>query len=328
MVNLADLLDAYNAKHKKNDHALSQLLGVTSQALRHWRSGKLKQLPSGETMEKFADLLTVPYGVVLEAALTTTGYIDNSSRRPAPSEARLVYLPTTGCDGTAGELNPLAVFSNEPAAIEWRDSYNSVSGNPEAEIAQIDLDPPPPRIFTTTVVRWNTWADEVETSTLRYSALPVSLTSSGVVVDLRAGYPRSGQPDAVYAVIAEGLNASKVLGVFEAMVSRVKTTAGMRLDPSTPQVTWGDAVGGLNREHAEFWDSQKFEVPWIESPASNAVPEHRLAKKNHLDHAIAVSGLFEGMYGSPLPWGPASAESAIPGGERKPVTTEEAGDGS
>jgi hypothetical protein len=78
---LGRLIDDYQRRHSANLSGLADRIGISRQALRQWRVGELRALPTQANLASAAAEIDRPYIEVLAAALCDAGYLgaDDSS---------------------------------------------------------------------------------------------------------------------------------------------------------------------------------------------------------------------------------------------------------
>lgn len=87
---LWDIIQAYidRSPYPPSNRRIAEELGVSPQTLSNWRNPR--DLPSRSNLEKIAQLTSVPYNRILDAALHDTGY------RPIEQDAKVLPIRSAG----------------------------------------------------------------------------------------------------------------------------------------------------------------------------------------------------------------------------------------
>lgn len=85
---LGRLIDEYLRRHSASIGGLADRIGISRQALRQWRVGEIRSLPTQQNLKSAAVQIGCSYEQILDAALHDAGYLDGDHATAADSTPR------------------------------------------------------------------------------------------------------------------------------------------------------------------------------------------------------------------------------------------------
>lgn len=85
---LGRLIDEYLRRHSASIGGLADRIGISRQALRQWRVGEIRSLPTQQNLKSAAVQIGCSYEQILDAALHDAGYLDADRATAADSTPR------------------------------------------------------------------------------------------------------------------------------------------------------------------------------------------------------------------------------------------------